>query len=219
MKTDDVKLQKNIIDELAYTPDVNSTNIGVSVKDGVVTLTNTVESWSEKIAVEKALKKMSGVRGIANELKIDLPSQHKRNDTDIANAAVKQLEWNITVPADSVKVTVENGILTLSGKVKWDFQKRAAEKCVQHIIGVKCVLNLIEIKTDISPKEVKNNIEKSLERRVEIESNKIHVEPRGNKVILSGSVSSWLIYEEAERAAWKAAGVNAVENNISVNPL
>lgn len=217
MSISDIQLQKNIVDELSYTPNVNSTTIGVAVKNGIVTLTNTVSSWTEKIAVDNAVKKIAGVKGIANELEIDLPSLHKRNDTDIADAAVRQLEWNVSVPDKEIKVEVEKGVLTLTGKVEWEYQKCAAEKAVENIFGVKRVVNRIDVTPVLSAKEVKHDIEEALKRMAQIEANKIKVETQGNKAILRGSVDSWFIREEAEKAAWMAPGISIVENYIGIS--
>lgn len=216
MTISDKQLQENIVEELSFTPQVNSKNIGVSVRNGIITLTNAVSSWSEKIAVNEAVKKVSGVKGIANDLTIDLLSSNLRNDTDIAEAAVTQLKWSMMVPSSEIKVEVEKGILTLTGTVNWDFQKRAAEERVEDIIGVKSVINQIKLKSNISSAGVKTSIERALERTAEIDAGKITVEVDENKITLSGSVRSWVMRDEAEKAAWCASGVTAVNNNISV---
>jgi len=216
MTISDVQLHKNIVDELAYLSDINAKNIGISVKNGIVTLTNTVNSWTEKIAVDNAIKKIAGVKGIANELEIDIPSLHKRNDTDIVEVAVRQLEWDVAVPDKKIQIEVEKGVLTLTGKVEWAFQKRAAEEAVENIFGVKKIINRIEVAPLVSNKQIKEDIEKSLERKAHIEASKIKVETQGNKVILRGNVGSWLLREEAEKAAWMAPGVSLVENYIVV---
>lgn len=217
MPISDIQLQKNIIDELSYRPNINSNNIGVSVKNGIVTLTNTVSSWAEKVAVDDAIKKIGGVKGIANELEIDLPSTHKQNDTDIAEIAVRQLQWDIAVPDKEIKVEVEKGVLTLTGKVEWEYQKRAAEQAVQYIFGVKRIVNRIGVTPVSSSKEVKHDIEKALERMAQTEANKIQVETQGSKAILRGNVDSWFIREEIEKAAWMAPGIGYVENYISIS--
>ena len=216
MTITDKQLQENILEELSFTPQVNSKNIGVSVRNGIITLTNAVSSWSEKIAINEAVKKICGVKGIANDLTIDLLSSNLRNDTDIAEAAVTQLKWSMLVPSSEIKVEVEKGMLTLTGTVNWDFQKRAAEERVEDIIGVKSVINQIKLKSNISSTGVKTSIERALERTAEIDAGKITVNVEGNEITLGGSVRSWIMRDEAEKAAWCASGVTAVNNNISV---
>ncbi len=217
MPMSDTQLQKNILDELSYSPYINSSNISVAVRSGIVTLTNTVSSWMEKIAVDNAVKKVAGVKGITNELEINLPSLQGINDTDIAEVADKQLEWSVSVPDKEIQIKVEKGVLTLIGKVEWAFQKSAAERCVENIFGVKKIVNWIEVSPAISSKEVKKDIEDALRRMAQIESDKINVETEGSKAILRGKVDSWFIREEVEKAAWMAPGIGQVENHIKIS--
>ena len=213
----DAEIRKNVEAELSFEPSINASEIGVAVKDGIVTLTGRVDSYWEKIAAEEAAARVAGVKAVANELEIRLPFSSERTDEDIARAAVNRLEWTITVPKDRIKVKVSKGWVTLEGEVDWQFQKNAAAEAVRNLVGIKGVINHIMVKERPSTAEVKAKIEEALKRSAEVDASHITVETEGDKVILKGTVRSWFEREEAERAAWRAPGVRKVDNRIVVS--
>jgi osmotically-inducible protein OsmY len=215
-KMDDLELKKSVESELNFEPSINAAEIGVAVRDGVVTLSGRIPSYWEKIAAERAAARVSGVKAVANELEVRLPGSSERTDEDIARAALDSLKWSVLVPQDKIKVKVSKGWITLEGKVDWQYQKSAAEKAVRKLYGVVGVSNLIEVKPQVSKAEVKSSIEAALKRLAEVDASRIRVETEDGKVVLSGSVRSWFEREEAERAAWAAPGVRAVEDRIAI---
>lgn len=212
----DSKLQRAVLEELRWEPSVNGAHIGVSVEGGIVTLTGHVSSYVEKYAAERAARRVHGVGGIANEIDVKLPDSSKRTDQDNALAAAAALASTTQVPAERIKITVENGWVRLEGEVEWQYQKEAAESAVRALPGVIGVSNRVRVKPAVNPTDLKSRIVGALRRTAETESRRIKVEVEGGKVRLRAKVRSWAERQEAERIAWSAPGVSEVENLIVV---
>ena len=215
MKTD-AEIKDDVLNELAWQPNVDETEIGVIVEDGVVTLSGVLNNYSKKIAAEKAVKSVEGVKALAGDIEIKYGDSFKKTDKEIAKAVVDALEWNASVPEENIKVKVEDGWVYLSGEVKWSYQKNAAKRAVENLLGVRSVINSITLKQDVKPFEVKDRIKKAFERSAEIDANKVTVIADGNTVTLKGKVSSIKEKEEAETAAYNAPGVFHVKNELRV---
>jgi osmotically-inducible protein OsmY len=223
MKTD-AELQQDVMNELKWEPTVKAAEIGVGVKDGVVTLSGYVDTYGEKWAAEHAAARVFGVKAVAEELQVRLPDTFQRQDEDIAQAAANALQWNVwlTHMIDRIELVVENGWITLSGEVDWWYQKDAAGDTVRNLIGVRGLSNNIAIAPikpiPVNAQEVKDKIESAFQRNALLDSRRITVETRGGKVILRGSVRSWAEIDQVERAAWAAPGVSEVESHIIISP-
>ena len=212
------EIQDAVLRELEWEPVVKSTEIGVSVKEGVVTLSGFVDNYAKKYNAERAAKRVAGVKAVVNELEVKLPFSDERTDEDIAKSAVRALEDRITVPHERIKLTVSAGWITLEGEVEWNYQKEAAEAAVRYLTGVKGVTNKIAVRPRVSPLDVKTKIEEALRRIAEVDAKRITVETTDSKVILRGTVRSWAAWNEAQRAAWRALGVKDVENKLVISP-
>src|SRR5256886_635294 len=213
----DEQIQADVLEELKWDSRVRPNEIGVVVKDGIVTLTGWVDSYLKKIHAEEAAHRVQGVLAVANDIEVRLPSFAERTDADLAAAVLNALKWDAAIPAGTLDVTVSKGWVTLKGEVEYAFQKRDAERAVERLSGVKGVTNLIVVKPRVSPTDLKQQIERALVRNAETDAQRITVEVQGNKVILRGTVRSYAEKKAAADAAWSAPGVTEVDNRIVIS--
>ena len=215
MKTDS-QLQHDVSAELKWEPSIHAAHIGVEVKDGVVILAGKVDNYTEKWNAERVAQRVSGVKALVTELKVNLPGLEKRSDADIARAVENVLEWNSSLPADAVKVKVENGWVTLTGEVDWQFQRLAAADSIRYLMGVIGVNDAIFIKPSVTVTAVKADIEAALKRSASADAKKITVEVHGTDVTLGGTVRNWAEREAATNSAWASPGVRSVVDKITL---
>jgi len=210
----DADLKKDVTAELAWDPTVKSTAIGVAVKDGVVTLSGHLETFAEKHAAARALRRVAGVKAIALELDVKLSIDHTRSDTDIASVAEKALQWNTLVPLEKIRMTVDHGWVTLQGEVEWDYQRHSAEKAIRPLMGVVGISNEVTLRARPKAANLSRKIEEALTRQALREAKHIHVDVDGTTVKLTGTVHSWQERDAAQGVAWSAPGVHAVINEL-----
>ena len=216
MKTDS-QLKRDVTAELAWDPAINSDAVGVAAENAVVTITGHVDTFAEKFAIERALRRVQGVRAIALEIDVKLSPRHRRNDTELALAIEEAVRCNTAVSLDKLQVTVENGWVTLAGDVDWEYQRRSIESVVRPLIGVVGISNKISLRPHTTPDDVTERIKEALQRQIEYESKEIHVDVAGTTVTLKGSVHSWSEREAAVMAAWSAPGVQSVINELKIS--
>lgn len=213
----DSDVKKNVEHELEWDAGLDASALAVAVNHGVVTLTGTVRRYSDKVQAERAVKRVKGVYGLANEIDVQLGSD-ARPDADIAREAVAALQMQLPASVETIKTIVENGHIRLEGQVHWNYQRQRADAAVRHLRGVKSVRNLIAIAPVVAAKEVRGAIQAAFHRNAQIEANGITIQASGGEVTLNGTVKTWAERDEAERAAWMAPGVASVRNNIGVGP-
>ena len=216
MKTD-AQLKKDVLAELNWEPSVNATKIGVEVSDGVVTLAGHVDSYGEKWHAERAAQRVGGVKALAVEMDVTIPGSAERTDTDIAHSAEQALQWVSYIPKDAIKIQVEKGWITLSGKVDWDYQRQNASSALRYLVGVKGVTDNVELKSRTSSTGVRAGIEAALKRYSDAEGQDISVDVQDGDVTLTGTVHSLWARELARESAWNSPGVRHVIDNLNVS--
>ncbi|AEV99592.1 ornithine aminotransferase [Niastella koreensis] len=212
----DMEIQKDVMDQLMWEPILRATDLGVSVKNGVVTLSGMVKFYSQKMAAEHAVKKVAGVKAVAEEIQVGNSPLFRKTDSELAEAVLHALKWNTLAPDDKIMVKVEDGIVSLEGELDWDYQRIAACKSIDNLAGIKAVHNFITLKPAITLADIKQKIRAAFERIATIDAEKIIVEVEGGKVMLSGKVRSFAEQEDAINAAWSAPGISVVENNMEL---
>lgn len=215
MKTD-AEIRRDVESELQWDPSIDDKRVGVTVKDGVVTLTGDVPHFASRWAAEDVVKRVTGVRAIANDIEVKIPASGARSDTDIAEAAANALRWNVALSSTSIKPVVKDGWVTLSGQVSWGYQRTAAENAVRNLMGVKGVANDINVISNIKATDVKQKIEDAFKRHAILDAKDIEVDVTSSTVTLKGHVRSWQEREDAVLAAWAAPGVIGVDNRLSI---
>ena len=215
MKSDN-EIQKDVIEQLKWEPFLNASQIGVSVKNGIVTLSGQVDTYSKKILAEKTTKKVAGVKAIAEDIMVGISPSYKKTDTEIAEAVVNALKWHTMIPEDKVKVSVEDGNVKLEGDVEWEYQRNQAKTAIENLIGVKFVTNLVAVKPKVTPYELQLKINASFLRSANIDAAKVSADVSGSKVTLRGKVRSFAEREDAENAVWSAPGITTVENKLVI---
>lgn len=211
-----IQIQKDVMDELKWEPSLSASEIGVAVKNGVVTLSGRVDSYYKKLIAERAAKRVAGVKAVAEDIQVGISPTYRKSDAEIADAIVSVLKWHAAVQEEKIKIKVEDGIVRLEGEVEWGYQRTNAQSAIEHLTGVRSVINLISVKPSIKATEIEQKIQSAFARSANIDAQKIRVEVSGGKVILRGKVRSFAEKEDAERAAWAAPGVTSVESSLDL---
>jgi osmotically-inducible protein OsmY len=214
----DIDIKRDVEEELRVNPDIDATDIAVAVKNGVVTLSGFVRSYSQRWEAERSVKRVIGVSGVANDIEVRLPIFNQRPDPEVARDAVAAIQNELPYSSEHIRVVARDGWLTMEGQVEWNYSRERAERAVRRVRGVKGVTNLIQVSPRVAPTDIRRKIEEAFRRNAELDANRISVETEGSVVKLKGTVRSWAERREAERVAWLQPGVTRVDNLIAVSP-
>jgi osmotically-inducible protein OsmY len=212
----DMLIQKDVMDEIKWEPALNASEIGVTVKNGIVTLSGQVDSFYKKTAAENAAKKVVGVKAVAEDIQVVVSPSFQKTDTDIAEAVLNSLKWHAAVQEEKIKIKVEDGIVRLEGEVEWEFQRSTAKSAIENISGVRAVINSITLKPKVTVADIQQKINAAFVRSATIDAGKVAAEVNGDKVTLRGTVRSLAEKNDAETAAWNAPGVSYVDSRIEI---
>lgn len=212
----DIQIQKDVMDELKWQPFLNASEIGVGVKNGIVTLSGQIDTYSKKLSAENAAKKVTGVKAIAEDIQIGVSPAYNKTDAEIAEAVLNALKWHTAVQEEKIKIKVENGNVTLDGEVEWEYHRTNAKTAIENLTGVRSVFNLITVKPKIAASDIEQKISAAFHRSATIDSKKITAEVMGSRVTLRGTVRSFTEKEDAENVAWNAPGVISVTSKIEI---
>jgi osmotically-inducible protein OsmY len=215
MKTDN-EIQQDVLSQIKWDPFLQASEIGVAVKNGVVTLSGHVDSYLKKVEAEKAVKKVAGVRAVVLDVHVGISEGHERTDTEIAEAILDALRWHTSIREENITVRVENGNVTLTGEVEWDYQRTSAKNIVANLSGVANVINLVRVRPTAIAEDIKQKISNAFQRVATLDADRISVEVKGDEVVLSGIVNSYVEREDAESAAWSAPGITKVQNLLYI---
>lgn len=212
----DLQIQKDVIEEIRWEPFLNSSEIGVAVKNGIVTLSGQVDSYSKKIIAEKAAKRVAGVKAVAEDIQVGILPGFRKTDTEIAEAVLNALKWNSAVRDEKIKIKVEDGNVKLDGEVEWEYQRSSIRSAIENLAGVHSIINLVTVKPKTTPTEIQQKIKAAFQRSATIDAGKITAEVLGSKVILRGQVRSFAEKEDAELAAWNAPGITSIDSKLEI---
>jgi|SRR5665647_2440911 len=212
----DIEIQKDVMEQLKWEPFINASAIGVAVKNGIVTLSGQVDTYTKKLAAEKAAKRVIGVKAVAEDIQVGISPAYHKTDAEIAEAVLNALKWHSAVQEEKIKIKVEDGNVKLEGEVEWEYQRTNAKAAIENLTGVRSVINFITVKPKITSAEIQQKINAAFHRSATIDAGKITADVVGSKVILRGSVRSFTEKEDAETAAWNAPGVMSVDNKLEI---
>jgi osmotically-inducible protein OsmY len=212
----DIEIQKDVMEQLKWEPFINASAIGVAVKNGIVTLSGQVDTYTKKLAAEKAAKRVIGVKAVAEDIQVGISPAYRKTDAEIAEAVLNALKWHSAVQEEKIKIKVEDGNVKLEGEVEWEYQRTNAKVAIENLTGVRSVINFITVKPKITSAEIEQKINASFHRSATIDAGKITADVVGSKVILRGSVRSFTEKEDAETAVWNAPGVMSVDNKLEI---